>query len=241
MPTREEICRITESILQSYTSNPAECWKGIYKALLWYAEGVPHIVEANCLRRGIWRKRAQQVEKTLAKAFSYAPGSVEKQLDQLMKHPDLRGIQRQNPLGIGFTCAVVYFLRHHCPDYTFLDEAAVGTQVLKEVTHPPRRAIDIAALKDGKEQAIISAKWSIRHDRLRDLLDECAVYRESRPELKFYVVTNEFIPARLRKLVENPCVDEVFHVNREIVLAVNDGNDRLVGLKDLKDIFKEFP
>lgn len=226
--------------MQVYVSNLAEYWKGVYETLLWYTEEVPHIVEANSLREGAWRKRAQRVEGMLAKAFACSPEDVEGRLDQLMKQPNLQGEQRQNPLGIGFVCAVAGLLRYHCPNYTFLDEAPVGTAVFKDVKHPPRRAIDIVALKGGKERAIISVKWSIRHDRLRDLLDECTVYKKHRPKLKFYVVTNEFMPARLRKLIEDPCVDEVFHVNREMVLEVNNGNSRLVGLKDFGDIIVEF-
>lgn len=226
--------------MQNYVDNPAEYWKGVYKALLWYAEGVPHIVEVNSLREGIWRKRAQRVEGTLAKVFACPLEDVESQLDQLMKHPGLQGRQRQNPLGIGFICAVAFLLRHYCLNYTFLDESLVGTEVFKDVKHPPRRTIDIAALKGGEERVIISAKWSIRHDRLRDLLDECTVYKKHRSKLKFYVTTNEFMPARLRKLIEDPCVDEVFHVNRELVLMVNDGNNRLVGVNDLRDIVTEF-
>lgn len=243
MPSRTQICQIVESILQGYAT-PQEAWKGIYRALLWYEEGVPHIVEANSLRRGAWRQRAKQAEVELARAFRCAPNQVEKRLDQLMKHPSLQGFQRQNFLGIGFICAVGYLLRTWTPSrYTFLDEVLVGAQghVFQDIARPPRRAIDIVALVDSTEYAIVSVKWSIRHDRLRDLLDECRVYKDHRPKVKFLVVTNEFMPARLRRIIENPCVDQVFHVNRDLLLRVNEGNGRLIGLKDLSELPREFP
>jgi len=91
------------------------------------------------------------------------------------------------------------------------------------------------------EYAIVSTKWSIRHDRLRDLLDECRVYKDHRPTVKFLVVTNEFMPARLKRLIENPCIDKVFHVNQDLVKRVNNGDGRLSGLEDLSHLHREFP
>jgi hypothetical protein len=232
-----------ESILQGFAT-PQNAWHGIYKALLWYAEEVPHIVEANSLREDAWRRRAKQVEAELAQTFRCAHNQVESQIDELMRHPSLRGAQRQNPLGIGFTCAVAYLLRSWVPSYyTILDEPPVGSQgrVFRNIVSPPRRTIDIVALRGNAEYAIVSTKWSIRHDRLRDLLDECTVYKNHRPDLKFLVVTNEFMPARLQQLIENPCIDKVFHINRDLVRLVNNGDGRLVGLEDLSDLCREFP
>lgn len=107
--------------------------------------------------------------------------------------------------------------------------------------NPPRRSIDIVALKDDSEYAIVSTKWSIRHDRLHDFVDECTFYKDHRSELKFFAVTNEFMPARLKRLIENSCIDKVFHVNKDLVSRVNNGDGRLVGLEDLSNLYQEFP
>jgi len=56
----------------------------------------------------------------------------------------------------------------------------------------------------------------------------------------YFVVTNEFGPARLKKVLDNQCKNGLFHVNRALLLKVHDGNGRLSGIEDLTDLFRYF-
>ena len=61
------------------------------------------------------------------------------------------------------------------------------------------------ATTNALPRAVISAKWSMRHDRLSDITNECPVYkaahqriyRQSQTGLSYFVVTNEYDPSRL--------------------------------------------
>ena len=241
MSSAEEIYEIARSVLAPWSRNRQEFWKGIYALLLWYKHRVPHIIDANDLKNPAWKARARLVEKALAEAYRCRPSEVPKKVDRLLKDPSLRRQQRQNPLGAGFTAVLVYFLRQTSdPMYEFIPEAVVGRQVFRRVTQPPRQRVDIAVLRRGQEYAIISTKWSIRHDRLKDWLDECDFYKTRAALPYYFVVTNEFGPARLKKVLDNQCKNGLFHVNRALLLKVHDGNGRLSGIEDLTDLFRYF-
>jgi hypothetical protein len=118
----------------------------------------------------------------------------------------------------------------------------VGHQVFKGVKDPPRNKIDIVAIESriNREYAIISMKWSIRHDRRRDLLDECTFYKNNARLPFYFVVTNEYNPGRLNITRQNHCINGVFPVNRNLLLAVNGGNGRREGIQDLTEVFQYF-
>ena len=89
---------------------------------------------------------------------------------------------------------------------------------------------------------IISSKWGIRHDRIRDPQEEADTYKREEPSLRFFVVTNEFDNARLQKLLTYPTIDGVFHLRRELVRQVYMGMpNELAGLRDLTELFALFP
>ena len=94
-------------------------------------------------------------------------------------------------------------------------------------------------------RAILSAKWSLRHDRLSDITNECPVYkaayqriyRTSHQEknLLYYVITNEYDPSRLGKILDDSCVDGVVHVHKPAVVDICELNRRAQNLIDLAD------
>ena len=62
------------------------------------------------------------------------------------------------------------------------------------------------------------------------------IYRQARREhLLYYVVTNEYAPARLNKMLDDPCVDGVVHVHKKAPVEVCGLDGRLVRLMDLED------
>jgi hypothetical protein len=82
---------------------------------------------------------------------------------------------------------------------------------------------------------------------VNDLTNECPVYKgaytrmyrqQRRPDLLYYVVTNEFDPARLDKMMSDSCVDGVIHVHKACVVDVCGMNGRMEKLIDLADFVK---
>jgi len=65
------------------------------------------------------------------------------------------------------------------------------------------------------------------------------IYRQTRrAKLLYYVVTNEFDPSRLNKVLDDTCVDGVVHVHKAAVTEVCKLNGRLTQLIDLADFIK---
>jgi hypothetical protein len=108
---------------------------------------------------------------------------------------------------------------------------------------PPR--IDLLVKHSDIPIAVISAKWSVRHDRLSDITNECPVYKaaytriyrqERHAQLLYYVLTNEYDPARLNKILDDSCVDGIVHVHKTAVVDVCRLDGRLTRLMDLVDL-----
>src|SRR3990172_1012788 len=111
MPTRRDYSVIVRRELKPYLDQPGNAWKGIYRLLMWYEHGVPHIIDADKLKLGAWRERAKLVEKTLATSFGCKVPEIPAIVDRLV-YSEIFSTppQRQNPLGIGFVEALLYFL-----------------------------------------------------------------------------------------------------------------------------------
>jgi DNA-binding Lrp family transcriptional regulator len=243
-PTREDYTTVIREILRPYLSSPQDAWKGIYEALLWFEHGVPHIIDANYLKQGAWRTRAERVQEELADRLRCSASELPSRVDRLLRSALFpEPTQRQNPLGVGFVTALFQVLECFSSSrYEFRSEEDIGTTVFPGISEAPRSRPDVVVVSDSKEVAVISAKWSLRHDRLKDLSDECDYFKRLRPSLRFYAVTNEFNPARLRKVLQSYCIDALFHVCRPLLfVAVDDaGHPDLLKVKDLTDLLAEF-
>jgi len=242
MPTREEIMAFVRKFFDRWIRTTDDIWVGFYRLLLDYIHGVPRITDSNRLKDGIWRERAVQIEKALAQSMSCKPRDVSKHLDSFMKHLYPAGTQRMNPIGIAFACAIVYLIqRFAAGSYEWMMEAKIGVDVFPRLTGFRRKSVDIVALRKGKPYAIISSKWGIRHDRVRDPQEEADTYKQEIPSLKFFVVTNEFDNARLQKVLSYPTIDGVFHIKRDLVWQVyGKEHNELSKLKDLTELFTVF-
>ena len=274
MPTREqtnnEAIKLFQSLVESDNPELSSTWLGIYQVLLWFEPVnwlgfglLPHIIDADKLRPNsprkqlswsnptIWQRRAQWVSDYLGNKLGCAVDELPDKTDLLMKKPDYQGLQRQNILGIAFSGLIKYVLEEFgAPNinYTYEVEA---TRVFPGIAFPGRSStprIDILAEREGLPLMIISAKWSLRHDRLSDITNECPVYKASyqriyrtneRPELKYFVATNEFDPARLNKILDDSCVNGVVHVHKPAVTEVCQLDGRLDELIDLEDFVKQ--
>lgn len=110
-------------------------------------------------------------------------------------------------------------------------------------------APDIAVISGETTQLLASVKWSIRHDRQKQFADEMDSYAELlaqsfRP--MYVIITNEYDPARLQFICSMEPhkgfeVDQVYHINTEILLGVLAGHARWNEIKALTDTGKLRP
>src|SRR5579859_6656169 len=100
MPTRAELMVLVVNLLNQWVDKPETLWVAIYRLLLDYEHDVPRITDSNRLKRGIWRTRAEQIEKALAEALRCNPIDVRNRIDVLMREHYAADVQRMNPVGI---------------------------------------------------------------------------------------------------------------------------------------------
>ena len=243
-------------------------WLGIYQTLLWFEQvnwagfnSLPHIIDADKLqpssasrrratdKPSAWQNRAQSVEQYLAQELAIPQSDVHSKLDQLMRLPDYHGLQRQNPVGTAFAGLVVHVLNTFGSQRLQYVTEEAPAQAFPGITFPGRSRAsrsDILATVESVPHAVVSAKWSIRHDRLNDITNECPVYKaaynriyrgqQGNEGLLYFVITNEFDPARLTKALDDSCVDGVVHVHKAAVVEVCGLDGRLDELMDLTDL-----
>ena len=269
MPTRDQTItdavRVFEQAEYPSGLSPATVWLGIYQTLLWYEpvnwlnfRELPHIIDADKLRPAApprkrswtkpnaWQQRAQVLSSYLAERLGCSTTDISQKTDLLMRQPDYQGMQRQNTLGIAFAGLIKHALEKFGSQTVSYEMEVDAAAIFPGITFPGRSdapRIDLLAREESIPRAIISAKWSVRHDRLSDITNECPVYkaaygriyRQTRRDLLYYVATNEYDPSRLNKMLDDTCVDGVVHVHKAAVVTVCGLNGRLNRLIDLAD------
>src|SRR3972149_1401842 len=224
--------------------NLATAWLGIYQALLWYEPvnwlsftDLPHLIDADKLRPAspakersgtkptAWQKRAQALNGYLAAQLGCSVNDVPHKTDLLMKQPAYDGMQRQNTLGIAFAGLIKHVLEKFGTAPVSYETEVDATIIFPGIKFPGRSGtprIDLLARQSDIPRAIVSAKWGVRHDRLSDITNECPVYkaayariyRQTRRDLPYYVITNEYDPSRLNKVLDDSWADGVVHVHK---------------------------
>ncbi len=270
MPSRErtigDAIQIFENAEYPSGLSTDAAWLGIYQTILWYEpvnwvgfSELPHIIDADKLRPAspakrrtwtrplAWQRRAEALSVYLSEQLRCPVANVSRKTDLLMKQPDYEGKQRQNTLGIAFPGLVKHVLEKFGSAALSYETEIEAATIFPGITFPGRSGtprIDLLAKHTTIPRVIISAKWSLRHDRMNDITNECPVYkaayeriyrRERREHLAYYVVTNEYDPARLQKMLSDSCVDGVVHVHKAAVVQVSQLDGRLAELMDLVD------
>ena len=144
--------------------------------------------------------------------------------------------KRQNVLGEGFEDLLQMLLMKvgQIPESLFAVRRRANT--LPGFHTPGNRdrieAPDIALVRGDRTELLASVKWSLRHDRQKQLSDELDCYADLLSQAKFprYVlVTNEYDPGRLVNADglthHGQAIDCIYHTNLDLLLRVLDDHD----------------
>ncbi len=187
-----------------------------------------HIREANDLKKKVWRSRAGVAETFIAEALGVSVMELPGLLDRMMQLPRWARMQRNNPLGNGLRILVAEILgRWGNPGLDFQEETK-ATRWFPGIQLPGRSrtpSIDVAVTQLDQPRAVVSCKWSIRHDRISDPTNECQEYkaaavRRQMVGFRYFVVTNELDGQRLDKILNQPCVDGLVHIHLPLVRRI---------------------
>jgi len=218
-------------------STLGESWLGIYQTLMWYEGPLLHIKESNDLRKSKrWQEAARKAELYISNALGIAPAELPVLVDRMMKLPRWSQVeQRNNPLGNGLRTLVGEVLRRWGDtrfDYRQEERTVLWFPGIQMPGRSADPKIDVLAVRD-QPKAVISCKWSYRHDRISDVTNECQEYKAAAMKrqnmgLKYYLVTNEFDGQRLDKVLNQPCVDALVHIHLPLALHLLDGGTLLM-------------
>jgi len=241
-----EVLKLFKNAYYPNSAGPtrANAWLGIYEVLLTYEHGVPQVFDKDDLKEGAWRRRAEVFEQYLAKNLGIPRQNVAGLVGQMMQHPLWTGKQINNPRGHGFRTIVAHLMRTSGSSCAFEEEAHARKWFpgirLPAASKDPR--VDILVICGDQPRAVISCKWTVRHDRVAEITNECPVYKAAANRLRYkpfehFVVTNENSPARLAKMLDDDCLDGLVHVHTDALQAM-DINGRTAKVIDLADFIK---
>jgi hypothetical protein len=210
-------------------------WLGIYQLLWWYEHGLLHVREANdLLRSKTWQDRARAAEAYITQQLGVPRNQLPQLVDRMIRlprwSPGGMPVQRQNPLGRGFRVLVGEVLtRWGDPRFDYREEEFAAAwfpgMSLPGRSRNPRMDVLAVEIARKRPAAILSCKWSIRHDRISEPTNECTAYKGAAIQqqimnLRYYVITNEMDGQRLDKVLDQPCVDGLVHVHLGLVRYV---------------------
>lgn len=207
-----------------YGWNPSRAWEGIARLLLtcevwrdgqWvdfhnvvvYRESNEFPRDATARNAAL--ERAERLSTYLALCLGVSPQQLCSEIGLFWRHAQVRSLQPHNLVGNAFRSLVVRVLEQFGSSDVMYEEEVNPHELFPGHTFHTRSSspkVDIVAYRDGTPVALISTRWRYRHDRV-DVVDEALAYmpaaRRANPLCRFYAVTGEFSPARLKKILDN--------------------------------------
>lgn len=209
--------------------NASEAGLAIQQVLLWYEQigttppGTLHIFDSNDLLKPAWQRRVSAAEAWIAQQLGVPVGRLPALLNQFMR---VRGGQAHNQRGAAYRCLVAETIERW---------GAVGLDVHEEepasnwfavaaLGQAGRARVDVLVARGGLPRAFVSCKWALRNDRNHDVVNEANAYKSVAAgrglSVEVGLVTNEFGPARIARVLDSTLIDFVAHTNRALFLAM---------------------
>lgn len=243
--TKGEICSIVSGFIRADNPPQTNVWKTTYKVLLWYdqagQEQLPHIIDFNLIKKkgSGWYKHAKYVDDHLKQEFGV--DNVGDHVDQLMVVAG-KNIQRQNYTGIGFTCLIQDTLKRFCNVSSRMEIPVAsirGFEGADEIRSGfGNKPIDLIVRDESDFRLVISCKWSMRHDRIDEMIEQARILKQIKPTLTFFAVTNEFMKGRLQRAIDGNPIDAIYHVRLPLLRKLGQSVES-TKLKDLSQLYDE--
>lgn len=172
---------------------------------------------------------AVKVKERIAEELGVDPEGVCSELGVFFRHPDIGGLQPNNPRGHAFRSLVAETLARFGDPQLEVAEEVSPRDLFPGFEFGNRSKdarIDIVVKRGPRPVALITTRWTYRHDRV-DIIDEARAYvpaaRELNRDCRFFGVTAEFGTARLKKVIAqtspvmgNAAINRLVHLNPEM-------------------------
>jgi len=204
-----------------------------------FFHGAPVLQESNnyrLTRRGEPNRalaEALRVRRRLTDELGVGEQALCGEIGRFFRHPDIVGLQPNNPRGHAFRSLVAETLARFGDPRLDVREEVSPHELFPGFdfgNRSPNARIDIVVQRGPRVVALITTRWTYRHDRV-DIIDEALAYtpaaRRENAECRFYGVTAEFVPGRLHKVIEqtepampNAAINRLVHLQPELAGAL---------------------
>ena len=172
---------------------------------------------------------ALQVKQRMAAELAIDPDGLCSEMGQFFRQPEINGLQPNNPRGHAFRSLVAETLARFGDPTLHVSEEVSPRDLFPGYDFGNRSKdarIDIVVTRGPRPVALITTRWTYRHDRV-DIIDEARAYtpaaRNLNRDCRFFGVTAEFGPARLKKVIgqtspamQNSAINRLVHLNPEL-------------------------
>ena len=181
--------------------------------------------------KALWE--AQMVKGKIAAELSIQTDQLCSAIGQFFRHPDIADLQPNNPRGHAFRSLVAETLSRFGDQGLNISEEVSPHDLFPGFDFGNRSSearIDIVVKRGPLPVALITTRWTYRHDRV-DIIDEARAYmpaaRNLNASCRFFAVTAEFGRARLAKVIaqtapvlRNSAIDRLVHLNPELASSL---------------------
>ena len=174
-------------------------------------------------------REALQVKERIATELAIDSDGLCSEIGKFFRHQDISGLQPNNPRGHAFRSLVAETLARFGDSTLDVVEEVSPRDLFPGFDFGNRSTdarIDIVVKRGPRPVALITTRWTYRHDRV-DIIDEARAYmpaaRNLNRDARFFGVTAEFGSARLKKVIgqtspamRNSAIDRLVHLNPEL-------------------------
>lgn len=229
-------------------------WQHIYR-LVWSknsdVDNLPEIKESNKLEdTHIWETRARRAEKYLNNQLgvNYQDSNFDLIFKSYVNENDI-GLDSQkannirgNVRGEGFEYVTQYVIKELCDVEPLMKKDVSELQGYETAKSSSVTQPDLILFSEQDYSLLMSTKWTLRKDRLKQFLHEAEFYRKRRPDLNITMVTNDIDTNYLTDLIENEFIDRIYHIHKPLLFEIYEPLDGesvdFEGLLEENDIHK---
>ena len=196
-------------------------------------------------------RNSQAVAIRIAEALGVPESQLCGELGQFFQQPEIKNRQPNNLRGHAFRSIVAAAIDRFGPPEIHVQEEQSPFDWFpgfEYAARGKRPRIDILVSRRSRPVALITTRWIYRHDRV-DIIEEALAYmpaaRRVNGNCRFYGVTAEFTPSRLKKVLsktgpgKSAPIDGFVHLNPELAGSTLGRNGELETLRSLDDLFAE--
>lgn len=210
-------------------------WRYVYAVVMWKQThdgvGYLHLQESDKLGRASGREFANRAAEYLKEHLCLSPCDPFDVVDQIGKADTIERAKQNfgpaprrdaNVTGAAFETVIQVLINELSGVLPYRTPTLNTLQGFELAPVGYHSKPDLALFGPRDFRLLVSTKWTLRKERIGTYLHEAYFYKQRRPDLQVAFVLSEYNMNILNWLSQDPLVDRVYHVNKRMLLHLND-------------------